>query len=242
MNTKKIYYTTSEVNLHTATIVGINEDSIELDETIAFPEGGGQEGDHGEIFLNNNPNIKVNFIDTQLVNAVKLNDPDYPACKIGGTIIHILPSSQVELIKNFSIGDKINIQIDLDRRNKLTQSHSATHIMYMAIDTLKGNIVNNLIGCHIKPDGGRLDFLTDYRFSPEEIKIIEEKSNSIINDNLKIKIISDITYPDIRTWVCNDYQIPCGGTHVNNSGEIPLIKVSRKSIGKGKERVLFNWM
>ncbi|OCG43828.1 hypothetical protein A9G35_09920 [Gilliamella sp. Choc5-1] len=166
---------------------------------------------------------------------------NYPDCKIGGKIIHKIFSEDLYLLNKFTTGDEVIITINTDRRNLLTQSHSATHVMYMAIDLLKSDIVTHILGCHIKPQGGRLDFLTDYRFSQEEIKIIEEKANSIILDNIPTPIEVDPKYPDVRYWICGDYKIPCGGTHTKNTGEIPLIKISRKSIGAGKERVLFQW-
>lgn len=241
MNTIKLYYKYPDNICHIAKITQIHDEYLELDATIAYPAGGGQESDHGVIYLTNDPNIKINFIDTQLVDAKKLDNIDYPDCKIEGRIIHRISPEHLAELNKFSVNDKVTIEIDPNRRRLLTQSHSATHVMYMAVDLIKDNIVNNIIGCHIKPEGGRLDFRTDYRFSQDEINLIEEKANTMINDNLPITIISDLTYPDVRFWLCGDYKIPCGGTHVTNTNEIPLIKISRKSIGTGKERVIFNW-
>lgn len=241
MNTIKKYYMFPDTQILIAKVINIYGEYIELDSTIAFPEGGGQEGDHGEICLKINPNVKINFIDTQLIDASKIDDIDYPDCKIGGRIIHKINAEHLPIMNKFKCGEEVLIKIDSDRRKLLTQSHSATHIMYMAIDKLKSNLVNNILGCHIKPEGGRLDFLTDYRFTQDEIKIIEETANSIIEDNLPTTIIADSKYPDIRYWICANYKIPCGGTHTKNTGEIPLMKISRKSIGTGKERVLFRW-
>lgn len=241
MNTIKSYYIYPDNISHISKITHIYDEYLELDETIAYPEGGGQEGDHGIIYLKNNPNVRINFIDTQLIDTTKINNSDYPDCKIGGKIIHRISPEQVTELKKFSVNNEVTIELDSKRRHLLTQSHSATHVMYMAVDLIKNNIVNNIIGCHIKPEGGRLDFHTEHRFSQDEIKLIEEKANTIINDNMSITIISDSIYPDVRYWICGDYKIPCGGMHVKSTNEIPLIKISRKSIGAGKERVIFNW-
>lgn len=241
MNTIKLYYKYPDNISHISKITHIYDEYLELDATVAYPEGGGQEGDHGIIYLKNNPNLRINFIDTQLIEATKLDNIDYPDCKVGGKIIHRISPEKLTELNKFAVNDEVTIEIDSNRRRLLTQSHSATHIMYMAVDLIKSNIVNNIIGCHIKPEGGRLDFRTEYRFSQDEIKLIEEKSSTIINDNMPITIISDSIYPDVRYWVCGDYKIPCGGTHVKRTNEIPYIIISRKSIGAGKERVIFNW-
>jgi len=40
-----------------------------------------------------------------------------------------------------------------------------------------------------------------------------------------------------RWWECENIKYPCGGTHVKNTKEIGMVKLKRKNLGKGKERV-----
>ncbi|WP_225792305.1 hypothetical protein [Oligella urethralis] len=47
-------------------------------------------------------------------------------------------------------------------------------------------------------------------------------------------------YYDVRYWECNGYVIPCGGTHVKNTKELSSLKLQRKNLGKGKERLIFS--
>lgn len=38
-------------------------------------------------------------------------------------------------------------------------------------------------------------------------------------------------------WVCGEIKMPCGGTHVKSTDEIGKVKLKRKNIGRGKERI-----
>ncbi|MCW4627521.1 MULTISPECIES: hypothetical protein [Marinomonas] len=41
-----------------------------------------------------------------------------------------------------------------------------------------------------------------------------------------------------RYWKVDGFaQVPCGGTHVKSTAELGVIKLKRKNVGKGKERV-----
>ena len=43
--------------------------------------------------------------------------------------------------------------------------------------------------------------------------------------------------PDLKWWHCEDWKMPCGGTHVKNTKEVGQIRLKRKNIGAGKERI-----
>lgn len=234
--TIKRYYENPEELECKARIVGIYDLAIELDQTIAYPEGGGQEADHGKIRLLENPNIAIEFNDAQICDAIPILIDGFPGIKTGGIILHKVENRD-ELI-NFNVGDEVLLRIDRDRRRKMSLNHSAAHILYWAIDLCRPGVVGNTIGCHIKTDGARLDFLVEDRFNQEEINKIEELANELIRGGCSITMSSREDCPDARYWECNGYVIPCGGTHVKNTNELPLLKVQRKNIGKGKERLI----
>lgn len=232
---KRYYEKTEEVECK-ARIVGVYESAIELDQTIAYPEGGGQEGDHGRIRLREDSNIAIEFNDTQICDAIPVLIDEFPGIRTGGIILHQV-ENRAEL-RNFHVGDEVVLEIDRERRKKMSLHHSAAHVLYWAIDLCRPGAVRNTIGCHIKTNGARLDFLVEERFTQEEINKIEELANELIRVGCSITMSSREDYPDARYWECNGYVIPCGGTHVKNTNDLPLLKVQRKNIGKGKERLI----
>lgn len=236
-----MYYDDPNSRSCTATIVNVNRNSIELDQTVAYPEGGGQESDHGVIQVTGAAGESINFIDTQLSLTSLLLVDNFPDIKIDGVILHIVADEDIDKLAQFHVGDEVTVTLDSERRQALTQSHTATHLMYLAVDEIQKNVVNNTIGCHIKPDSGRLDFSTDHKFNPEDVKRIEAISNVLIDQQLTITIASREEAPEARYWECDGRVIPCGGMHTDNTREVPYIKVSRKNIGKGKERIQFRF-
>lgn len=237
--TKKLYYLDNNARKCSAKVIKIHESAIELDQTIAYPEGGGQEGDHGIIWLVRKPEIRIAFNDAQLIMTMPLSMPNLPNCKTKGVILHKVMDEQ--LLQHFSEGDEIYMELDNNRREMLSKSHSATHLVYWALDLLQKEVVDHTIGCHIKPDTGRLDFSISHRFTQSELEEVEGIITDMIDEASPIKVYSRDDYPDVRYWTCKDYIISCGGTHVANTKEIPYIKLRRKNIGKGKERIIFTW-
>lgn len=219
MKTVKLFYTNQYEC--TATITAITEQGIILSQTVAYQMGGGQEGDSGEISLISSPNTNLKFMHT-------IKDDEY---------IYHIPAENTDL-SQFSVNDQVLVKIDKTRRKNLTKMHTATHLMYWAIDLFKTGVVHNTIGCHIKEDSGRLDFAVDYKFGQDDLVKIAEIANEIIDKAYPIKIEKDKENPDRRYWVCNDYIIPCGGTHMNNTNAIPHLIIKRKNVGKGKERLI----
>lgn len=230
--TNKIYYQTSSLEPIEAKIVKVHKDGLELDKTIAYPEGGGQIGDEGSISLINDPSISIDFIDTQL----KFTNPFYsenPTCRVDGIINHIV--KDIESLNRFKIGDLVLISINKEKRINTSKTHSAMHLLYAAVMKLRTEI--RTIGCHIKEDSGRFDFSTNENFTKEECLALEENVNNKIKEGIDIKISTDPRHTDVRYWICGEEVIPCGGTHSDNTKNIPLVTISRKNIGKSKERL-----
>lgn len=236
--TIKQYYENTDAIKCKAKILKIHESSIELDRTIAYPEGGGQEGDHGRIRLCTDPSLVIAFNDTQISMATPVFIDDFPGVKTGGIILHHI--SDKERLNDFQIGDEVWIEIDQQRRKSMSLNHTAAHIVYWAVDMHRPGVVEHTIGCHIKTDSARLDFATENRFSQEDIKAIEELSNQLIKAGHPVIMRSRQEYYDVRYWECNGYVIPCGGTHAKNTNELSALKLQRKNIGKNKERLIFS--
>ncbi len=205
--TIKLFYKDPYETEYEATVTSINDNNITLDKTIFFAFAGGQESDSGTI--NNIP-----------VKEAKIVNKD---------IIYTLSEQP-----NFKLGDKVIIKIDKDKRYKLMKLHSAVHLIFFLVEEkLK---LNELIGSNISQEKGRLDYLYPKPIS-EILPEIEEKANSLLSQNLEIKTFSDSKDPEIRIWQLNSWHVNCGGTHVKNTKEIGKIKLKRKNLGAGKERI-----
>lgn len=233
--TEKIYYRDMLQKRCTATVETIDENRVVLDRTVAFPEGGGQEGDRGSIVLAGGDTAR--FQDTTKSLGRRLYLSDFPIINVDTKIIHHVEDADRERLAQVKVGDVVDVLIDAQRRERLTTSHTASHILYMAIELVRPGVVENIFGCHIKEDAARFDFALGERFSADDVFNIEAASNEIIAKNYPIELYHHENEDEAWYWKCNGVVIPCGGTHLPSTGSVVKMEVGRKSLGKGKERL-----
>jgi alanyl-tRNA synthetase len=229
--TQKVYYIEPYLKKVKAKIIDIKDNKIVLDKTIAYAEGGGQEGDRGYLIINGK---KIPFFDTKKGPGRTLFLKDFPTIQVENPIYHFVNEEDV---KYFKIGDEVEVEIDVDRRAKLSIAHSAIHLVLMCIEKYFPGFEEKIYGAKIKEDGARLDFRTEYKFNQEDIKKIEECVNELIQKDLPI---NQYHHPDEKEawyWECNGWVCPCGGTHIENTGIIGEVKVKRKNLGKTGQRI-----
>lgn len=211
--------------------------AIELSQTIAYPEGGGQDSDQGSI-----THVKTGYVFSfKLVkrmfgHSVKTDNDNW--VNVGGIIFHYVEDSDIEKLDVIEEGDEVIIEIDYTLRHKLSTSHSASHLLYIGVGEVRPDLIKDTIGCHIKEGQARFDFRTDTKFSADELTAIESISNELVKHNLDISLFASKDHPDARFWQCDKHIIPCGGTHLENTGSIGNLQIKRKNIGKGKERII----
>lgn len=234
MSTKKIYYDNSFLTECSANILEINDNGIILDQTIAFPEGGGQIGDTGTI-TNLSRDISAEFADTKKIDGRAISLKDFPPIDIEGKIVHYIEADDLNF---FKIGDKVNVKIDTNRRAKATLHHSGLHIALMVFNNLRKDILKSIIGCKITDEYGHVDIKTENMISPEELNYIAHESEELFSKNIPIQQIPHKMEKEAFYWKCLNYRIPCGGTHVTNTGDLKGITVKRKHIGKGVDRLI----
>lgn len=186
---------------------------IVLDQTIFYPEGGGQPSDKGEIVGKNG---KAH------VKHVRLK---------GDTVIH-------EATLEGTLDSIVACSIDWDLRYKNMRVHSAGHIVHEAVKLvaahltpIKGEHGNNP---YIEYEGS---LTIDKKF------LIEKEANSIIEKNvsLKTELVSLEELMKRAPWVpphlpknkplriltVGDFPpIPDGGTQVGKSGEVGAITIT----------------
>ena len=208
-----------------ATIVSVHEGAVELDRTVFYPLGGGQSGDTGRI-----GNWRV--VDTRKGAT-------------GDAVLHILEPGASP-----TVGQKLEIAIDWERRHRLMRYHTALHLL--------GSVVKAPVtGGRINDDKAHLDF--DIEMEKLNKDEIEARLNALSSSPIETRVswITDAELdarPDlVKTMSVAPprgegrvrlLEIPgvdlqaCGGTHVKNTAEIGKLAVARiRSEGKRNKRV-----
>ena len=206
---------------------------IILDKTVFYAESGGQVGDTGIIGT-----------ETSLFNVVDCR-------KVGPHFMHFGNLKQGAI----SRGDKVKVEIDTHRRQSITCNHSATHLLHEALRLVLGDHVEQR-GSMVDGDRFRFDFSHDTSVSAEEIRKVENIVNMEIMRNKKVvttsmsmeeaqkkgaRALFGEKYGDVVRVVNigEDFSVElCGGTHVDRSGEIGLVKVALEtSVASGIRRI-----
>ncbi len=192
-----------------------------LDQTIFYPQGGGQPYDKGTI---------KNESATFQVDEVRWID---------GIVRHIGSFQS----GSFKKGDEVNCVVEKERRELHMRIHSAGHVADMAINALGHKWIPGK-GFHY-PEGPYIEYAgTVDESKKEEIKkAIEDKCNEIIKQGAettlrfmeKSKMHEVCQFvPDylpegkpMRVVMYGDFGVPCGGTHVANLSDIKSMTIRK---------------
>ena len=209
---KKLFYKNPLQDTCTATVTSINNNTVQVDQTIFFAFAGGQASDTGKI-----ENIVVK-------DAKKINE---------STIEYELTQ-----IPTFKVGDRVEIKIDIQRRKQLMCLHSAAHIVCFVFEEMTGIHYSKCIGSSVDPNKARLDYKLDHNISLY-FEELTTKCNEIFTSDHSINTFANKDDSTRREWECPDLKqaCPCGGTHVTNTNQIGKVRFRRKNTGKGKERI-----
>lgn len=214
------------------------EKGVATDITVAFAEGGGQEGDHGTIITDNG--AAVPFTDTQKGYGRLLLLADFPSIQVDTPVYHKVAPEDLD---KFRVGQPVKIIINVDRRIKLTVSHSGIHAVLYALERIKPDIYPLIRGCSIRPETARLDFALDNesKFSEEHIIAAREFTNQMIRENWEAVTYAHPKEAEAMYWKCGDAIWACGGTHLPNLGKIGEVMTSKKNLGANMQRVTFTF-
>ncbi|MFI2742010.1 alanine--tRNA ligase [Zhouia sp. PK063] len=196
-----------------------------------YPEGGGQVGDKGYLEASNG-NVTY-IIDTKKENNV---------------IIHFTK----ELPAN--VNDTFKAVVDEKQRFKSASNHSATHLLHQALRNVLGKHVEQK-GSMVNGDYLRFDFSHFSKVSPEELNEVENFVNARIQERLPLVEKRNIPYQQaidegaialfgekygdaVRAIRFGDSMELCGGTHVQNTGDIwHFIITSESAVAAGVRRI-----
>ena len=152
-------------NLLTKADTGDESLEVITNQTPFYGESGGQVGDQGYIFTSDSK-IKVN--DTQK--------------KMGDLFVHY---GKIEK-GSISIGQHVNLEIDILKRNNSRANHSATHLLHQVSKKTLGVQVTQK-GSLVSPERLRFDFSHNKPIEKEEMNKINNIVNEIVEDPLMCK-------------------------------------------------------
>ncbi|MCD6456036.1 MAG: alanine--tRNA ligase [Methanophagales archaeon] len=250
--TKKLYYEEPSAVEFKATVLDVicgalphdpaspvkAYDSVVLDRTLFFPEGGGQPADTGILTIKD---------ESRALNVVDVQEVD-------GVILHKIENGGI------SKGAVVSGHIDTERRIAHTRHHSATHIVVCAARKVLGGHVWQA-GAQKGEKRARIDITHFKRISDIERREIEVLANRMVMENKDIIARFEDRNEAERKYGFGIYQggVPpgekirivrigadedvqaCAGTHCSKTGEVGPIKILRtERIQDGIERIEYS--
>ena len=206
---------------------------IVLDTTPFYGESGGQAGDTGYL-----EGAGFNFI---------VLDTQKPVDRF---IVHkgIVQKGKIK------VGDVAQLIVDADKRKSTQANHSGTHILQAALKAVLGDHIKQS-GSQVTAERLRFDFSHFSKINDDEMWRVEEIANDMIRKNLEVQTevcaledalktgataVFDEKYgATVRIVKMGEMSMElCGGTHVQRTGEIGLLKVVHESaIAAGVRRI-----
>ncbi len=224
METRMVYYEEPYRRELTATVTEIRSDGVVLDQTICYPEGGGQGGDRGTIGH------------APLLDTTKAKD---------GTILHHIENAP------FAVGDEVEIVLDWARRHHFMRLHTAQHMtsgilhQEFSIPTVSVHLGERIMMIECATD----EITTDVAYRVEDLvnqRILEDhpvhsethdrasaealglrRSIKVAGDNIRL-----VTVDGVDT-------IACGGLHVAHTAEIVRLYYMGQERIRGHVRLIF---
>ena len=211
------YYIDSYARELEATVLSCEETGdgnyhLTFDETIFYPEGGGQPGDRGQVERLESSE-RVDILDTQYDTENR--------------IVHLATGP-------LSVGERVQLRIDWERRYEFMQQHSAEHLVSGLIKQRYG--FEN-VGFHINEELTTLD--TSGELPEGAIAWLTEAMNEVVWGDLPFETTvhpaADVAELDYRSKIDLPYDVrlvrvegvdlcACAGTHVHQTGELGQVR------------------
>ena len=220
--TKQLYYFDHYATEFTATVLNCEAKdgayAVELDQTLFYPEGGGQPADHGWI------------------NGIAVTDTR----EKNGVIVHTMAQP-------LEIGTAVSGKIDWNRRFDLMQSHSGEHILSGVIcgkyhcDNVGFHLNMDKITLDFNAkiadaDLPAIELAANeaiWKNLPVEITHPSQEELAVLPYRSKKALSGDIRIVTIAGYDC----CACCGIHVAHTGEIGQIKILSTQNYKGGTRM-----
>lgn len=205
---------------------------IICDETPFYPEGGGQSTDTG-----------IMYCDGCCLEVLEVS-------RLKDAIVHKVICIKGEV----NLNDTLTCLVSAPRRYATARNHTATHLLHKALKEVLGDHVDQA-GSQVTADSLRFDFNHFQALTLDELKAIEDYVNDSIDffPEVTIKEMSmkQATQEGIIALFGEKYgewvrvvsvegysKELCGGTHLNNAGEIGCFMItSEGGIASGVRRI-----
>jgi alanyl-tRNA synthetase len=214
----------------------VEGDDVEvvLNRTPFYAEGGGQLADGGRITLSNGAIIEIDDVQSPVPGLSV-----HRGRVVNGTV---------------EVGSEALAEIDIQRRHAISRAHTATHMVHKAFREILGETATQA-GSENSPGRFRFDFPSTGSVPASVLDDVESRVNALLLDNLEVTAESmsqakakelgamalfGEKYGDVvRVVSVGDWARElCGGTHVERSGQLGVIKLlGESSIGAGVRRV-----
>ncbi|MFD0918105.1 alanine--tRNA ligase [Pseudahrensia aquimaris] len=214
-----------------------------VNQTPFYGESGGQMGDTG---LVSGPDCSLNVSDTRR--------------KADGLFIHEVTVNDGSI----KVGDALTLEVDHARRAQLRANHSATHLVHEALREVLGNHVSQK-GSLVAPERLRFDFAHPKPVEVSEMAQVDDLANAYVMQNdavtTTLMAVDDAIELGAQAQFGEKYGDEvrvvsmgkimegeragkpwslelCGGTHVNQTGDIGLVAiVSESAVSSGVRRI-----
>jgi len=206
---------------------------IVLDKSVCYAESGGQVGDTG---------------------VIKSGDNVFAVLDTKKTVDGIFTHSGKVNAGSLSVGDKVEVAIDAERRNAIRRNHTAAHLLQAGLRAVLGTHVEQA-GQLVNEKAVRFDFTHFSGLSAEELSKVEMFVNAAILNGIAVdnnempiaeakKLGAMALFGEkygevVRVVKAGDTSIElCGGTHVDNTAKLGLFHiVSESSVAAGVRRI-----
>ena len=192
---------------------------VKLEESPFYAEGGGQVADSGVLRWGGN--------EARVVDVYRLGEDQ---------ALEVEPGAGIEP------GVAVEAEVDAETRHATMRNHTATHLLHAALRERLGDHVRQA-GSAVRPDKLRFDFTHGQALSREELRDVEERVNEWVKASRAVRWMNMNREEAERLgamalfgekygeWV-RVVEVDgvsrelCGGTHVANTAEVGIFKVT----------------
>ncbi|MGK0390477.1 MAG: alanyl-tRNA synthetase [Maribacter sp.] len=204
---------------------------IVLDKTPFYGESGGQIGDKGLLWFDDE---KIAVINTQKENDLIIH------------YVNKLPQNKKAIVR---------AEVQKNRRAAISKNHTAAHLLHSALHKVIGEHALQR-GQEVRDDKFRFDFSHHEKLEKKDLLAIENMVNAKIRENIQLDdktvsieeatssgatmLFGEKYGEEVRVVTFDkDYSSElCGGTHVQSTGEIGYFKIlSEGSVAAGVRRI-----
>ena len=216
--------------------------AIVVNQTPFYAESGGQVGDTGVMLTASGDTVEITGTKKQL----------------GKLWVHLGKITKGKI----SVGEGVELRVDMRRRDAIQSNHSATHLLHEALRRVLGEHVSQK-GSLQNEDRTRFDISHQSAMKPEQIAAVEQIVNTEIRANTEVvtrlmpvddaiatgamALFGEKYDDEVRVVAMGTLEAGapkvfsvelCGGTHVKRTGDIGLFKiVGEGAVSAGIRRV-----